>query len=91
MLTHCPHKHEMPEQTSLEDLGAATGELVNFVDHEVQSPLEVLKKSFGLLGLLSQLKIIFDQPTFSEVNMSKFVSCSVLTGEILKKTFDRSL
>ena len=51
---------------SLEDLGAATCKLVNFVDHKVQSPLEVLQKSstvvasvtdtltFGLLGLLSK-------------------------------------
>ena len=31
--------------TSLEDLGAATCKLVNFVDHKVQSPLEVLQKS----------------------------------------------
>ena len=27
--------------TSLKDLGAATGKLVNFVDHKVQSPFEV--------------------------------------------------
>ena len=32
--------------TSLEDLGAATCELVNFLDYKVQSPSEVLQKSF---------------------------------------------
>ena len=36
-----------PMITSLEDLGAATCKLLNFVDHKVQSPLEVLWKSFG--------------------------------------------
>ena len=30
---------------SLEDLGAATCKQVNFVDHKVQSPSEVLQKS----------------------------------------------
>ena len=32
--------------TSLEDLGAATCKLVNFVDHKVQTPSKVLRKSF---------------------------------------------
>ena len=34
------------DETSLEDLGAASCKLVNFVDHKVQSPLEVLGKFF---------------------------------------------
>ena len=41
----CPSQHSF--KTSLEDLGAATCKLVNFVDYKVQSPLEVLWKSFG--------------------------------------------
>ena len=36
-----------PMITSLEDLGAATCKLLNFVDHKVRTPLEVLRKSFG--------------------------------------------
>ena len=38
--------HKKNKITSLKNLGAATCKLVNFVNHEVQSPLEVLKKSF---------------------------------------------
>ena len=51
--------------TSLEDLGAATCKLVNFVDHKVlrksfKSPLEVLQKSFE--SPLEVLQKSFESP-----------------------------
>ena len=43
--------------TSLEDLGAATCKLVNFVDHKVQSPFEVLQKSSTVVGSVTDRQI----------------------------------
>ena len=51
VINMCRHYGEVPLmdmehnclKTSLEDLGAATCELVNVVEHKVQSPLEVLQ------------------------------------------------
>ena len=58
--------------TSLEDLGAATCKLVNFVDHKVQSPLEVV--SWTSRAAVSAKNNIFLNGNMSRTNKgSNFV------------------